>query len=172
MVVSLAFFVEELRNVRGEPIEGVSDDLEPSDCGVVLTGSPGRMRESFEVLAQHKVRKLIISGVYRDAKLHEIFPQLPYYPEVNPGDVILEKISRSTLSNVEQSLVVAQALKCSNILLMTSRLHMYRAYRTFRVLFPSQIAIRKYAIVNPGKEDSLWAIFLETIKSIFYRLLV
>ena len=148
------------------------DYLKPTSCGVVLTGAPGRIREAFEVFAQKKFKKLIISGVYKDVKLHEIFPQLPFYPEIDPDDVVLEKISGSTYANAYQSLLVAETLKCESILLMTSDIHMYRSYRTFKAVFPDSIRIATYPIVNPGKENSVFDVYFETFKSIFYDIIL
>lgn len=139
-----------------------------SDCGVVLTGAPGRVREAFDVLALKKIDKLIISGVYKDAQLHEIFPYLSEYPDIKSDQIILEKISGSTYQNAIQSLVMVQELKCKNILLMTSQLHMHRAYKTFQNTFPVDIEIRKYSILNSAKEVSESTIFFESFKSLFY----
>ena len=130
------------------------------------------MREAFEAFAQRKFTKLVISGVYKDTKLHEIFPQLPFYPEINPDDVILEKISGSTYGNAVQSLLVSETLKCKSLTLMTSEIHMYRAYRMFRVLFPQDVRIERYHIVNPLKESTLFDVYLETFKSLFYDALI
>lgn len=144
------------------------EQLENSDCGVVLTGSPGRVKEAFEVLLSGKINRLIVSGVYKDAQLKELFPGLASHPEINPENIILEKISATTKQNAEQSLQLTQSLKCQNILLMTSHLHMYRAERVFRAIFPEGTDIRTYPIVNPNKEGSELDIFWETIKSLFY----
>ncbi len=171
LLVFIAFFLRErsyvLQIAKTIPI----NDLAKADCGVVLTGSPGRIPEAFEVLILGKVDKLIISGVYKDTKLQEIFPQLSNYPAIKFEDIILEKISGSTYQNAEQSLLLVQSLKCRNILLITSKLHMHRAFRTFRVNFPESIEVRSYATVNSTKEDSELAVFFETIKAIFYSIM-
>jgi len=148
------------------------NELSISHCGVVLTGAPGRIQEAFEVMTRGKIDKLIISGVYKDTQLREIFPQLTEYPDVKSENIILEKISESTLQNAEQSLFWVKKLNCKTVLLMTSHLHMYRAYRTFRASFPVDIEISTYSIVNPAKADSEFAIFFETIKSLFYSIIV
>lgn len=163
------FFLRE-RNLVLQTLPGGNIDILPqSDCGVVLTGSAKRIRESFEIMNLGKVNKLIISGVYKNTQLHEIFPQLPFYPGIKAENVILEKISGSTHQNAIQSLQVVQILKCKNILLITSQLHMSRALRTFKANFPTDFQIRTYATENPGKDDE-WTVFIETIKSMFYSL--
>ena len=112
----------------------------------------------------------MISGVYKGTQLHEIFPQLPFYPDVKPENIVLEKISGSTYQNAIQSLQVIQILKCKNILLITSQLHMYRARKTFTAVFPDEIELRTYSTVNPVKEDSELTVLFEAIKSLFYSI--
>lgn len=172
ILAMVIFCFEQEKQKILAPTESVALDFLPvTDCGVVLTGSKGRLREAFEVLGQKKISRLIISGVYKDTKLHEIFPQLPFYPEIDPEDIILEKISGSTYGNAVQSLLVAEALKCKSVLLMTSQLHMYRALRTFKSRFPPTLPITPYAIANPAKEVGLFDIYFETLKSLFYPVL-
>lgn len=160
--------IRERNQVLQTSAGGAIEHLAHSDCGVVLTGSAGRIREAFEILNLGKVNTLIISGVYKNTQLHEIFPQLPYYPEIKIDNIVLEKVSESTHQNAVQSLLIVQELKCKSILLMTSQLHMYRAFRTFKANFPDDIEIRCYPIVNSLKEDTEIAVFFEVVKSLFY----
>lgn len=172
-VIFIAVFLNEKAKVLSypEPLP-VLDSLKAADCGVVLTGAPGRIREAFEVFAQKKFKKLVVSGVYKDTRLHEIFPHLPFYPEINPDDIILEKISGSTYANAVQSLLVAETLKCRSILLMTSEIHMYRAFNTFKAVFPDNIKIDTYHITSAGRESRLFDIYFETFKTIFYDIAI
>ncbi|MEQ1721873.1 MAG: YdcF family protein [Pseudobdellovibrio sp.] len=170
-ILFLGLFLNERSLILQAQSKKTIDGLAVSDCGVVLTGSAGRIREAFEVLALGKVKKLIISGVYKDTKLHEIFPHLPYYPEIKTENIILEKISGSTRENAVQSLLLVEKMKCSDILLITSELHMYRAERTFKANFPTSIPIHTFAIASPPKEDRFYDEVVETFKSLFYSLL-
>lgn len=141
-----------------------------ADCAVVLTGGPGRVREGFDLLAQGRVRKLLISGVYQYAELRDIFPQWPYYGQISEEDVVLEKRSATTYGNAQQSLPLVEALRCHNVLLVTSRLHMYRSFRIFRAAFPQEIPIYARAIVAGRYEPTKVELFIETTKSLFYDL--
>ncbi len=141
-----------------------------ADCAVVLTGGPTRIRAGFDLLAQGRVRKLIISGVYPGAVLREIFPQLPFYGPINEDDVVLEKRSSTTYGNAQQSLPLVEALHCKNIVLVTSRLHMYRSFKIFRTVFPADVAITARAVVAGRLEPAALETFVETIKSLFYSL--
>ena len=94
-LVTVLMFVDR---VSQEPINlWTKKDFPSLDCGVVLTGSPGRIREGFELLQQRKIKKLIISGVYKEATFQEVFPYWPFYNEIKSDDVVLEKRSQTTL---------------------------------------------------------------------------
>ena len=168
-LVFLIFFFKEEDKVLNYPKGEIIDTLPQYDCGVVLTGSSGRIREAFEVLNQKKIKRLIISGVYKDTKLNEIFPQLPFYSDIDAESIVLEKISGSTYGNAVQTQMVSEAMKCDDLLLMTSDIHMQRAYRMFKVTFSIDFKIGKYHIVNAAKENTLFDIYLESFKSLFYN---
>ena len=130
----------------------------------------GRIREAFEVLAQKKIQKLIIAGVYKETQLLEIFPHLPFYSEISENDITLEKKSENTYGNAVQSLALVKTLKCRDVLLITSQLHMFRAYRIFYQIYPHTIILKKMSV--PNRKDFPFSDYLlETIKSSFYKLI-
>ncbi|MCC6276426.1 MAG: YdcF family protein [Oligoflexia bacterium] len=152
-----------------------------ADCGVVLTGGPGRVREGISLLSQKQVKKLIVSGAYQGTKLSDIFPEILFYPEIRLEDVVLERRSNSTAANAQLSLPLVETLRCRSILLITSDFHMLRALRTFQSVFPAQIEIIPYALASdrlrkrPGKAISwrFWTTTLEEgIKYLLYEVTV
>lgn len=155
------------KKIKSEPIN-VWTQIGEADCAVVLTGAPGRVREGFEILQQKRIKKLILSGVYKEATYNEVFPYWPYYNEINPDDVILEKRSQTTFGNAHQSLVLVESLKCQDVFLITSQLHMARAYSVFRDIFPNTIEIKKITLANSRSEQSIFNFVLELVKSVFY----
>lgn len=163
--VSILFF--HAKKIKDEPINVWSQSVE-ADCAVVLTGAPGRIREGFELLQQKRIKKLIVSGVFKEATYTEVFPYWPYYNEINPDDVILEKRSQTTFGNAHQSVVLVESLKCQDVLLVTSQLHMARAYSIFRDVFPNTIDIKKLTLANARSEQSVFDFALELVKSLFY----
>ena len=157
-----------VQDIQNEPNQVWLGPWPEADCGVVLTGAPGRIRDGFEYLAQKKIKKLIVSGVYKEAQFNELFPYLPFYPEVNPKDIYLEKRSETTFGNAQQSLTFVEALNCSDIVLMTSQIHMSRSYKVFRTAFPQTIIIKKLSLPNAKNEKTVWGLTLEVFKSFFY----
>ncbi len=162
-------FIRESRIIKAEiPTSWKLD--QKADCAVVLTGGSGRVREGFDLLAQKQVNKLIISGVNPKASLVDIFPQWPYYGELNERDVVLERRSATTYGNAQQSLPFVEALRCRSVLLITSHLHIYRAYKTFREIYPSEIIIEPRSVVSGNYEAKASQFYNEVFKSIFYSL--
>lgn len=162
-------FFDEYKKVQSEGVQSWSRTA-TADCAVVLTGGAGRVREGFDLLANQNVKKLIISGVYSNARLREIMPVWPFYGNLSENDVVLDRRSETTFGNAQQSLPIVEALKCRDILLVTSRLHMYRSYRTFRAAFPENIFIQKQAVIGGRYEASVWEAGFEALKSLFYSL--
>ncbi len=162
-------FAREMRLVREQPVSSWTED-QNADCAVVLTGGPQRVREGFDLLIRKSVQKLIISGVNPSADVRDIFPLLLFHGEVRENDIILEKHSLTTYGNAQQSLALVEALRCRDIILVTSRLHMYRALSTFREEFPSTIPIYPRSVVAGQFESDWLEVAWETFKSMFYSL--
>lgn len=159
----------ESRQILQQEITAWTEDHR-ADCAVVLTGGPGRVREGLDLLAQNRVKKLIISGVYPHSELREIFPQWPYYGPISEEDVILEKRSNTTYGNAQQSLPLVDALRCRDIVLVTSNLHMYRSYKIFRSVFPADYPIYPRATIAGRYKPRFWDLYVEALKSVFYGL--
>lgn len=141
-----------------------------ADCGIVLTGGPGRIREGMDLLANKNIRKLIISGVNPNSNIKDIFPLWVFYPEVDEKDVVLEKRSETTFGNATQSLPLVEIMGCQDVMLITSALHMYRAKRTFYRVFPKMIDIKAHALARSTESDSGLDRLQEALKSLFYSL--
>ena len=162
-------FYREYRRVTQQRITSWEEDINV-DCAVVLTGGAWRVREGFDLLARHQAKKLILSGVYPNATLHEIFPMLPYYGSVDERDIILDRRSETTFGNARQTQPIVEALKCRDVAVVTSRLHMYRALRTFAASYPETITLVPRAVISGRSESSFFEISTEVLKSVFYSL--
>ncbi len=170
LALAVAFrFNAEYRGVIGEPVVNWKKS-QNADCAVVLTGGAGRVREGFDLLANQNVKKLIISGVNPNSRLREIMPVWSFYGNLKEDDVVIEKRSETTYGNAQQSLSIVEALRCRDIVLVTSRPHMHRAYKTFRGAFPENIEIFKHAVVSGRYEVGFAEAGFEALKSLFYSL--
>lgn len=162
-------FYDEYKKIQSEVVQSWTK-TPIADCAVVLTGGAGRVREGFDLLANQNVKKLIISGVYSNARLREIMPVWALYGQLSENDVVLDRRSETTYGNAQQSLPIVEALKCRDILLVTSRVHMHRSYQTFRASYPENIYIQKHAIIGGRFQSSVWEVAFEALKSLFYSL--
>lgn len=154
--------------VSSEPISSWQID-HIADCGVVLTGGGGRIREGVDLLAQKRLRKLIISGVHPQAEWREIFSQWPLYQDILDRDVVLERKSKTTFGNAQQTRTLSEALICRDLLLITSHIHLPRALAVFRAEFGDSVPVIGRGIyVSP--EGSSFQREIEAGKFMLYRL--
>ena len=161
--------MHEGQAILAQPVTSWTEDV-TADCAVVLTGGPSRIREGIDLLARRNVKKLIISGVNPQARLREIFSLWPYYGNLSEEDVILERRSRTTYGNAQQTLPLVEALRCRDLVLITSRSHMRRAVLTFRAEFPQDFPIVPHAVVAGSITPGWLELGSETLKSLFYAL--
>ena len=166
-VIFLWSLSREARRVMSEPISAWTEDVS-ADCAVVLTGGPNRIREGLDLLSRRSVQKLIISGVNPQVEFHEINALGPYYGDLKAEDVILERRSRTTYGNAQQTLALVEALRCRDLILVTSRLHMYRAKRTFLAEFPQGYPLFSRAVVAGAVKPRTEELVSEALKSLFY----
>jgi uncharacterized SAM-binding protein YcdF (DUF218 family) len=161
--------VREANLVLSTPITSWTQD--PSaDCGVVLTGGAGRVREGLSLLEKSSIRTLVISGVNPSTELHDLLTPMDRAIGVKPEQVILERRSMTTYGNAHQSAPILEALRCRDVVLITSRLHMFRAKKTFEAALPGSIRIVPHAVASPKGEEDLWVVGTEVLKSLFYSL--
>lgn len=165
----IGLFGTEFNQITETPLTSWNED-QAADCAIVLTGGPGRVREGLDLLARGSVKKLIVAGTHPKAQLREIFPMWPYFGGVDEGDIFFERRSRTTYGNAQQTLPLAEGLGCGKILLVTSRIHMHRALRTFRRTYPSDIQLLSQPTTPGFGESEVREILFETVKSLFYQL--
>ncbi|MEC9282883.1 MAG: YdcF family protein [Bdellovibrionota bacterium] len=170
LVFIFSFLIlRQSQEIIATPISSWTED-QRADCGLVLTGGAARISEGFSLLSQNRIKKLVISGVNPNSKLHEIFPQLVFYGNLSEEDILLEKRSKTTYGNAQQSAVLIDALNCKDIILITSWYHMKRASKTLRSSLPNSFPVYHRAVIYGSKEFWSTEVFFEAIKSLFYGL--
>lgn len=161
--------VQTHQRLQEETMQSWSVDND-SDCAVVLTGGPHRIREGFAVLTRKQVRHLIISGVHPTTELSDLLTPLDIVWGPDLSEVILEKRSTTTYGNARQTLPIVEGLGCQKVQLITSELHMYRAYKTMVGAFPESIKIEKHAVPPLVRNTSLGEYWTEVLKTMFYSI--
>ena len=167
----LGLFGREYFDILETPLTSWTTD-QSAECAVVLTGGPGRVREGLDLLARGAVKKLIVAGTHPKAQLREIFPMWPYFGGVSEGHIFFERRSRTTYGNAQQTLPLAEGLGCAKILLVTSTIHMHRALRTFRRVYPADIQLVARPTTPGMGESEVKEVLFETVKALFYQLWV
>jgi uncharacterized SAM-binding protein YcdF (DUF218 family) len=163
----LFWTIHETKKVITEPLTSWEIETQ-GDCGVVLTGGSGRVREGFALLQRKSLRILVISGVNSSTDLEDLITPMDIMTGVDPAHIFLEKRSLTTYGNALQTADLAMALRCRDVVLVTSQLHMYRARRTFQAAFPSGFVIKPHAIVSSKSESEGLMVATEVLKSLFY----
>lgn len=141
-----------------------------ADCALVLTGGPQRVREGHAMLARNQVRHLIISGVNPSTELRDLTGPWDLFWGPSRDKIILEKRSSTTYGNAQQTLPIVEGLGCQKVALVTSALHMWRAYNTFRTSYPDSITLVKHAVPSSVRSASFSEYSNEVAKSMFYSL--
>lgn len=162
---------QEMQRVLQYPVSAWTESQQ-AECAIVLTGEKSRVGEGFDLLYRNQVKRLIISGVNPTSHLEEIFPNIIFYGKIEPENIILEKSSKTTYGNAQQTLPIVETLNCHDIILVTSRIHMYRALKTFQATYPADIPIYPRGTVGRRYVLSYDQIAIESLKSLFYSLWV
>jgi uncharacterized SAM-binding protein YcdF (DUF218 family) len=101
---------------------------EQTDAIVVLTGSPGRLERGFALFEQGRAQAVLISGVPRDARPQDYASRYDVDPSLFPSRIALGQDSVDTRTNAEEVARWLQRRRYRSIRLVTSDLHMHRAY--------------------------------------------
>jgi uncharacterized SAM-binding protein YcdF (DUF218 family) len=86
--------------------------------------------------------------------------------------VVLERRSGTTFGNAQQTLPLVEALRCKSAVLITSQVHMRRAFKTFRSTFPPEILILTRSVSSGFVPPRFSELSYEALKSMFYALWV
>jgi len=124
---------------------------EQTDAIVVLTGSPGRLERGFALLEQGRAQAVLVSGVPRDARPQDYAERYNVDLALFPSRIALGHEAVDTRTNAEEVARWLQRRRYRSIRLVTSDLHMHRAYYEIGRRVGGEISILTDAVVtNPG----------------------
>ena len=106
----------------GKPLEGRS-----TDAVVVLTGGPGRIDRGLELLRQGKASHMLISGVAREVRPHELAVEYKIEPRLMSCCIDLGHEAVDTKSNAQETALWVRAHHYRTVRLVTADWHMPRA---------------------------------------------
>jgi len=124
---------------------------EQTDAIVVLTGSPGRLERGFALLDQGRAQAMLISGVPPNARPQDYAARYGVDVSLFPARIALGHDSVDTRTNAEEVARWLQRRRYRSIRLVTSDLHMRRAYYEIGRRVRGDISILTDAVItNPG----------------------
>jgi uncharacterized SAM-binding protein YcdF (DUF218 family) len=139
---------------------------ERTDAVVVLTGGSGRLERGFDTLKRGLAGRLLISGVDRRVKPHELALAYGVEPRLMACCVTLERDSFDTRSNADEVARWVERRRVRSIRLVTNDLHMPRARYELRKQAGDGLAIVTDAVAtDPGAQP----IFIEYNKYLLGR---
>ncbi len=113
-----------------------ADAGEKTDAIIVLTGGTNRVSRGFDLLADDKADYLLISGVHKDARLHELQKLWGDKRPLPQCCITLGKEAENTIGNSLEARKWVEENHATSIRLITANYHMPRALLEFRHALP------------------------------------
>lgn len=152
---------------------------EHADVIVVLSGDTGeRVREGVRLYHAGVASKLIMTGEpFFDTSMADVMAKYATSLGVPSENILQEKLSLSTHTNATGTLPIVQALGAHRVVIVTSRFHTARSYKTFRDAFPPNIEIFIQGADDGVDPNSWWhhgemaeTVLIELEKTLYYKL--
>lgn len=138
-----------------------------TDAIVVLTGGPGRVRHGLSLLQAGKAKRMLVSGVDRRVKPHELAAEYGVPEKLVDCCVDLGHDSVDTRSNAEETAAWVKKRRFRSIRLVTTDWHMPRAHYELSRMVGSDVEIVTDAVVS---QPGLIALLKEYNKYLLRRL--
>ncbi len=128
---------------------------------VVLTGGQGRVERGFQALAAGDAPVLFISGVGEGATVRELLSahasaQVRKSIAAQGGEIILDHVSRTTVTNADQTAEFIRKRGITSIRLITANYHMKRSLREFKTAIPEVSIIADPVFPSGFRRDEWW----------------
>jgi uncharacterized SAM-binding protein YcdF (DUF218 family) len=136
--------------------EPITQNLDPTDAIVVLTGGSERLTNGLELLNAHKAKKLFISGVYPGLTLDHLLINQPVSKELRDCCIILGHAAESTQGNADETLTWMNIEKYDSMRLVTANYHMPRSLLIFRSVMPDMDIVPYPVTPSSVKFHSWW----------------
>ena len=123
---------------------------EQTEAIVVLTGSPGRLERGLALLEEGRAQAVLISGVPPDARPQDYAARYGVDPGLFPAKIALGQESVDTRTNAEEVARWLERRRYRSIRLVTSDLHMHRAYYEIGRRVGDVSIVTDAVATNPG----------------------
>jgi uncharacterized SAM-binding protein YcdF (DUF218 family) len=136
-----------------------SPDPAPADGIVVLTGASSneRIAAAVDLLAAHRGRRVLVSGVNRVVSREELRTASNTVRRLYDCCVDLGFNSVDTVSNARETAEWAKTMRFHSLTIVTTDYHMPRAMLELRaVLRPPEFTLQTYAVPTPALKARQW----------------
>lgn len=141
--------------------DGITDGI------VVLTGGPGRIRRGIMLLEDKRARRLLVSGVDRQVRAHELAAEFDVPQDLAVCCIDLGRESVDTRSNADETAAWVKKRRYRSIRLVTTDWHMPRARFELSRMLDGDVVIVGDAVRS---EPSFRVLFTEYNKYVLRRL--
>jgi uncharacterized SAM-binding protein YcdF (DUF218 family) len=138
--------------------DSVADAATATDGIVVLTGGSDRLREGLQLLADGKAKRLLISGVYRDASLADLLRDAPagLSQPIRDCCITVGYRAGNTLGNATEAAEWAAANGLHSLRLVTADYHMPRSLLEFSHALPGALIVPHPVFPEEVKSKEWW----------------
>jgi uncharacterized SAM-binding protein YcdF (DUF218 family) len=166
----LAGLVLFARSVAGFP----PDPPGTTDAIVVLTGGSDRLAEGLRLLAEHRARKLFVSGVYHGVDVAELLKASRQDPQEVECCIALGYSADNTEGNARETADWLKAQGFTSLRLVTASYHMPRSLLEFRHVMPDILLVPHPVVPETFKQDDwfMWPGTLSLMISEYHKYLL
>lgn len=150
LAVGFGWFVSRIadEDIR---LDGSADGI------VVLTGAASRIPDAMELLATHRGKRLLITGVHRATSASEIARLTPIYDKLFACCVDLDRSALNTLGNAIETRRWARERDFKSLVIVTSNWHMPRALVEIGHQLPQVELVPFPVIAERAKTEPWWS---------------
>ncbi|WP_366555029.1 YdcF family protein [Aquibaculum sediminis] len=127
-----------------------------TDAIVVLTGGAGRIDRGFELLADDRAERLLISGVYRGVEVEELLALAQRSPEEMRCCIELGYEADNTIGNAQETAVWVATHQIRSLRLVTAAYHMPRARLELARYLPGVEILEEPVMAETTRLDHWW----------------
>lgn len=126
-----------------------------ADGIVVLTGGTSRVNDALELLAAHRGKRLLITGVNPGTTTADIAREIPNYKDLLSRSVDLDYSALNTVGNATQARLWAAEHGFRSLIVVTSAYHMPRALAELEHQLP-HAALIPYPVLSDRLRIEPW----------------
>jgi uncharacterized SAM-binding protein YcdF (DUF218 family) len=150
-----------------DSLEREHRDPERSADGIaVLTGGVSRIDEAMKLLARHKAKRLLITGVNRTTTTEELKQLSSQGDQYFSCCVDIDYEARNTIDNATETSQWVARHRYGSVIVVTSNYHMPRALAELQRVMP-EVTLIPYAVVDNNVHLDHWWTYPGTTRLLF-----